>query len=87
MHTDFLKILTLQIPSHCPQNPIIDYSKRDYSSLEIVALCMTKLNIKEKCKIYTKRECEILSPTKISFFTWEERSLGFFLQLLFIFTN
>lgn len=37
-----LSDLTLQIPSCCPQNPIIDYSKREYSSLELVAHCMEK---------------------------------------------
>lgn len=35
--------MTVQIPSCCPQNPIIDYSKREYSSLELVAHCMKKI--------------------------------------------
>lgn len=47
---------TLQILSCCPQNPIIDYSKREYSSLELIAHCTEKKNINWKFNIFVFRE-------------------------------
>lgn len=49
---------TLQIPSSCPQNPIIDYSKREYSSFELIAHCMENkiLLIENSIYLYLERD-------------------------------